>query len=127
MNPAKAERKAFISFMNKNVKTDLETVYFIRSDKFLFNSFFYTLPYKDEFGLPSTNKDWVPESLVKQYIFESTGNRSIAEKIKVIQFADTSEYNNAKIQLSGNDLLIDMNKIFRDYMNEKKQHNTSGK
>ena len=127
VNPAKAERKAFISFMNKNVKTDLETVYFIRSDKFLFNSFFYTLPYKDEFGLPSTNKDWVPESLVKQYIFESTGNRSIAEKIKVIQFADTSEYNNAKIQLSGNDLLIDMNKIFRDYMNEKKQHNTSGK
>ncbi len=44
----------------------------------------------------------------------------MAEKIKVIQFADTGEYNTAKIQISNNDLLIDMNKVFSNYMNERK-------
>ncbi|MEJ0105806.1 MAG: hypothetical protein WDO19_26085 [Bacteroidota bacterium] len=106
--------------MKKNISPGLQTVYFIRADQSMFSRFFHTHTYKDEFGLPSTNKDWVPEPLVKQYLFESTGNRSMAEKIKVIQFADTGEYNTAKIQISNNDLLIDMNKVFSNYMNERK-------
>lgn len=119
VNPLKSEYKAFTNFMKKNMTADKQTVYFIRADRFMFNSFFHSLPYKDEFGLPSTNKDWVPEPLIKQYLLESTGSREIAEKTKVIQFADSTEYNNAHIQLSKNDLLLDINKVFKEYMLEK--------
>jgi hypothetical protein len=78
----------------------------------MFNSFYHTLPYKDEFGAPSTSRDWVPEPLIKQYLLETTGNRKLSEKIKIVQFADSVEFNKAKVQLSPGDLLIDMNKIF---------------
>ncbi|MGC4036540.1 MAG: hypothetical protein QM764_11305 [Chitinophagaceae bacterium] len=119
INPLKNEYKAFTGFMSKNLSENLQTVYFIRADRFMFSPYYHTLPYKDEFGLPSTNKDWVPESLVKQSVFELTGDRHKAEKINVVQFADLAEYKNASIQLSGNDLLVDMNKIFSDYQKEK--------
>ena len=116
INPLKAEYKSFTSFMKRNMTADKQTVYFIRGDKFMFNDYYHTLPYKDEFGLPSTNKDWVPEPLIKQYALESTSDRNLAEKIKVVQFADTAEYNNVHIQLTKNDLLLDMNEVFRKYM-----------
>ncbi|MCW3117615.1 MAG: hypothetical protein JWM28_1697 [Chitinophagaceae bacterium] len=32
----------------------------------------------------------------------------------MVQFADSTEFNHAKIQLSEGDLLIDMNKIFKN-------------
>ena len=117
VNPVKTEHKAFITFMNKNMNAEIDTVYFIRADRFLFSDLFHIRPYKDEFGAPSTNKDWVPEPLVKQYLFESKGNRKQSENIKVIQFADQADFNNSKIQLLKGDLLIDMNKVVRDYMN----------
>jgi hypothetical protein len=116
INPLKAEYQAFTGFMKKNMTTDKQTIYFIRADQFIFNDFYHTLPYKDEFGLPSTNKDWVPAPLIKQYMLESTSDRNLAEKIKVVQFADTSEYNNSHIQMTKNDLLVDMNDVFRRYM-----------
>jgi hypothetical protein len=119
VNPLKAEFKAFAGFMKKNMTAGKQTVYFIRADKFMFNEYYHTLPYKDEFGLPSTNKDWVPEPLIKQYVLESTADKSLAEKIKVVQFADISEYNNAHIQKTKDDLLLDMNEVFRNYMIEK--------
>lgn len=121
VNPLKAEYEAFAVFMKKNMRIDRQTVYFIRADKFMFSPYYHTLPYKDEFGLPSTNKDWVPEPLIKQSVFELTGDRGKGEKIKILQFADTTEFNKANVQLSGNDLLIDINKIFSDYQKEK-QH-----
>lgn len=118
INPLKTEYAAFTDFMNKNWKADKQTVYFIRADQFLFNPFYKTLTYKDEFGLPSANKDWVPEPLIKQYVLESTGNRKLAEAIKVIQFADSAEFNKPHDQLTKNDLLLDMNKVFHEHKNK---------
>jgi len=40
--------------------------------------------FNDEFGVASTFKDWIPEPLIKQLIFEKTKNREITKKVKVI-------------------------------------------
>jgi len=119
VNPVKTEHKAFMADMKSNMNAEIDTVYFIRADRFLFDNLFHTRPYKDEFGLPSTNKDWVPEPLIKQYLFELTGNRKRSEKIKVIQFDNTIDFINARIELSKADLLIDMNGIVPRYVHTK--------
>ncbi|MES1249856.1 MAG: hypothetical protein ABUL46_04185, partial [Chitinophaga rupis] len=48
--------------------------------------------YKDEFGMPSTNKDWTPEPLLKQLVLELTGSRQQAEALKVTQYANMEEW-----------------------------------
>jgi hypothetical protein len=106
--------------MNTNMHAGIDTVYFIRADRFLFTDLFHTRPYKDEFGAPSTSRDWVPEPLIKQYVFESTRNRTASEKLIVKQFEDITEFNNANIHLSKNNLLIDMNKVLAEYVHQSR-------
>jgi hypothetical protein len=42
--------------------------------------------YKDEFGMPSTNKDWTPDPLVRQLLYEFTGSRQRADALNVTSF-----------------------------------------
>jgi hypothetical protein len=88
-------------------------VYFIRADKFLFSPEFHTHVYRDEFGAPSTYRDWVPEPIIKQMIFEITKSRKTAEEISVIQFENAELYNQAKPTLNDS-LVIDMNALFKE-------------
>jgi hypothetical protein len=112
VNPLKKEYKVLKSFMQTHYKAGVDKVYFIRADKFLFTPEFHTSVYRDEFGAPSTYRDWVPEPIVKQLIFELTGSRETAEKISVIQFENAELFAQAKLSLNDNSLFIDMNKLF---------------
>ena len=50
----------------------------------------------DEYGMSSSFFGWVPEALVRQLVFEFTGNRSVAEKLTVRVWV-----NRASFQASG--------------------------
>jgi hypothetical protein len=120
VDPLRSEYKAFSEFIIKHVSLQTTVVYFIRADRFMFSRQFNIQPYKDEFGLPSTNKDWVPEPLVKQFVSEMEGTRPGGEKMKVVQFADSASFTQANIKLSINDLVVDMNKLFSEYWKQKR-------
>ena len=113
INPLKKEYSVLRNFFRKNYKPSVTQVYFIRADKFLFSPQFHTKVYRDEFGAPSTYRDWVPEPIIKQMIFELTENRNIAEKTTVVQFENAAIFDQSpKIIDSVNSLLIDMNLLF---------------
>ncbi|MES1216604.1 MAG: glucosyltransferase domain-containing protein [Bacteroidota bacterium] len=119
VNPLKTEYAAFKDFMSKNTAPPFHTVYFIRAERLMFNSYYFTEPYKDEYGSASTYRDWVPEPIIKQYALEMTGQKEEAGKIKIVQFENANDFNAAKIQLAPGDILIDMNKIFASFMERK--------
>ncbi len=111
--PLKKEYRVLRNFVQSHYRAGISRVYFIRADKFLFTPEFHTRVYRDEFGAPSTYRDWVPEPIIKQMIFEITKNRKIAEETSVIQFENSELFNQAKITPGSNSLIIDINEIFR--------------
>lgn len=114
LSPLQKEYKALQTFMQTHYKPTVQNVYFIRVDKHLFSK----RVYRDEFGLPSTYRDWVPIPIVKQLVLQQTGDRSIAENVNVVQFENGDALNQSGIVLHANDLLIDMNAL---YKNSKKE------
>jgi len=114
INPLKKEYKVLKDFVQSHYRPGINQVYFIRADKFLFSPEFHTHVYRDEFGAPSTYRDWVPQPIIKQMIFEITKSRKIAEEISVIQFENAELFKQAKPTLNGESLVIDMNSVFKE-------------
>ena len=112
INPLKKEYKILRSFVEAHYRPGLREVYFVRADKFLFANQFHTRVYRDEFGAPSTYRDWVPEPITKQLIFEITNSRTMAEKANVIQFENLDLFTKSKPVLDSSSLFIDMNELF---------------
>jgi hypothetical protein len=112
INPLQKEYKVLRSFVQTNYKSGIRNVYFIRADKSLFRSTFHLNIYRDEFGVPSTYRDWVPEPIIKQMVFEITKNRKIAEEINVIQFENAELFNQSKPSLDSTTLVVNMNDLF---------------
>jgi len=111
--PLKKEYEVLRRFFEVNYKPSMTSVYFIRADKFLFSHQFNTKVYRDEFGAPSTFRDWVPEPMVKQMIFELTGQRSVAERTIVKQFENRMSFDRSAMPPTDtNSLVIDMNLLF---------------
>lgn len=115
--PVAKEYKLLRTYVQQQYTAGLNKVYFLRPPENLFYKEFQVHPYRDEFGVPSTFRDWVPEPLVKQIIFELTGSKSIAEKIEVVQFTEAASFNKQVEQKEDHTLAIDMAAIF--YAGEK--------
>jgi len=113
INPLKKEYRVLKNFVQTHYNPGITQVYFIRADKFLFAPEFHTRVYRDEFGAPSTYRDWVPDPIIKQLVYELTGDREIAEKISVIQFENPDSFKRTRPVLNSNTLFIDMNQLFK--------------
>ncbi|MBN8675070.1 MAG: hypothetical protein J0L56_13110 [Chitinophagales bacterium] len=111
VHPLKNEYSNFNNYMESRIPTLGDTVYFIRADKKLFTSLYSIRSTGDEFGNPSTTRDWVPEPLIRQIVIEKTGNRIKAEQIKVIQFSSNEEFEKYKATIRSPVFVINMNSI----------------
>lgn len=111
VRPLKKEYGNFRTYLESRIPTLPDTVYFIRADKKLFTSLYSIRSTGDEFGSPSTTRDWVPEPLIRQIVMEKTGNRKKAEKIKVIQFSNNEEFEKYKAAVPSPAFVIDMKSI----------------
>jgi hypothetical protein len=112
INPLKEEQRVLTSYLRNNYTSKVKVICFIRPPEFLFKSRYGINPYTDEFGVPSTFKDWTPDPLLRQIITEITADRSAAEKIDIIQFAGKRELNEKKAAFGPGCLVIDMDTIF---------------
>jgi hypothetical protein len=69
--------------------------------------------YKDEFGQPSTNKDWTPDPLMRQLVYELTGSRQQAAALKVTQCSVDDFHDNSSFHKEGV-LLINASQLLND-------------
>jgi len=89
-----------------------DTIIFIRADAKLFQQLYGVKSYKDEFGAPSTLRDWTPENLTRQIIKEKNGTEA-ANDVTIYQFADMSGYNDSMKIKPLKPVLIDMNELLK--------------
>jgi len=111
IKPLTTEYKLFHSDFQTRYTSAVVNVYFIRAGENAFQKKFGIRSANDEIGRPSTSRDWVPEHLVKQTVFELTKDREKANQIKIVQFATKEEFLQSHPRLNPGDLLIDMNEL----------------
>jgi hypothetical protein len=89
-----------------------DTIIFIRADATLFQRMYGIKSYKDEFGAPSTLRDWVPENLTRQLILEKQ-SYAVATAVTFYQFADLNSYNESMKVKPAKHYLINMNEVLK--------------
>jgi hypothetical protein len=99
------------AFIDKNYKPDINTIYFIQPHEEFFVKRYGITRSWDEFGVPSTFFNWVPEFFVKQVIVEKTGNHETAEKMITKQWPGEKEFRESALPLSQNIMLVDVEDI----------------
>lgn len=111
ISPLKKEYQAVHTYFQQNYDSSKTTIYFVRPPDNLFKKLYNQNLYKDEFGLPSTHKEWTPEPLIKQMVLEATGNRAKAQQTPVINLA-YEERDSVKAEAGS--IVIDVEKVLVD-------------
>lgn len=114
LQPVQYEYKLVRAYIEKQYTPEINKIYFIRPPENLFYTHFNIRTYRDEFGEPSTYKDWTPIPLVKQIIFEKTHSRKTAEETEVVQFADTAEFNSQVTTKDSHTMVVDVAAVFNN-------------
>lgn len=111
LNPVAEEYSMLKKFITQHYQPGTLTINFICPAENSFEKKYGLTTSWDEFGVPSTAKKWVPEPLIKQLVFEQTGNRQTAEKLIVKSWVDKAAFENAADTTSKGVLLIDMEEM----------------
>jgi len=111
LNPIKNEYRQVRNYLETNYNSSINTFYFIRPHEEFFVRKYHITRSWDEFGVPSTFFNWVPEFFVKQVIFEKTGDRSLAEDLIVKHWLGKEEFTKSAPQLAQNIMVIDTEEI----------------
>ena len=107
--PLEKEYAVLHTYLMQHGSNETEAVFFKRPPVNLFKPAFGVNYYTDEFGYPSTEKDWTPEPLIKQLFYEKTGSREKARLLPVESFAAGTYL---QTDSTVNMLLIDMQQLF---------------
>jgi hypothetical protein len=108
IDPLQVEYSLLKNVITTQYQPGITTIYFISPDENAFKEKYGVTPSWDEFGIPSTAKNWAPEPIIKQLIFEKTGDRKSAEKITVKSWPSKLAFENSGTILPQGGLLIDM-------------------
>jgi hypothetical protein len=119
LNPVKNEYTQVRAFIENNYKPDVNSIYFIQPHEDFFVRTYHITRSWDEFGVPSTFFDWVPEFFVKQVVFEKTGSRQTAEKLIIKHWLGKETFLNSNPPLSKDVLLIDVEEIITANLGNK--------
>jgi hypothetical protein len=110
--PLRDEYAAVRQVVVSRYSSHIKKVVFVLADEDGFLPHYGVRHYKDEFGLPSTYKDWTPEPLVKQIVYEMTGDRQQADRLQIVMYRKTSEIPDKAVLNDPAVLFIDAHTLF---------------
>ena len=108
LKPVKAETAALTTFIKQHYHPGIQTIHFIRPSEDFMAEKYQVNRSMDEFGVPTSCMSWVPEPLVKQLVYETTGNRQQALQLVVKQWASKEEYTRSGENINSSILLVDV-------------------
>jgi hypothetical protein len=110
--PVEKEYAALRTYFMDNYQEGTEAIFFVRPPVNLFKPAFGVNYYTDEFGYPSTEKDWTPEPLVKQLIYEKMKSKEKARQVPFESFSAVSLVSYTVTDTTVKVLTIDMQAVF---------------
>lgn len=108
LKPIQKEYKAAKSYMQQHYNNRITTVYFIMPAQDAFQQQYGLHQSMDEFGVPSTSFEWVPENFAQQLVYEKTGNRETAQKLTVKYWKDADAFAASGERVTDSILVVNM-------------------
>jgi hypothetical protein len=115
--PVKEEYMAVKNYIQQHYNKNITTVFFIEAPEDAFRKKYRLQTSMDEFGVPSTYFDWVPDNLTRQLVYEKTGNREIAGKLTIKNWNDPESFAQANERVTENTLVVNMPEIINSLPN----------
>jgi len=112
VRPFNAEYNAVKATVDARYTARIKNVVFVLAEEDGFLQSLHVRHHKDEFAMPSTYKDWTPEPLVKQIVYELTGSRQQAATLKVSVYHSAGEIPDRSILSHDDVLFIDAQTLF---------------
>jgi hypothetical protein len=112
VRPFSEEYRTVKTAVSSRYNAQIKNVVFVLADEDGFLPGLGIRHQKDEFAMPSTYKGWTPEPLVKQIVYELTGNRHEAEMLKVSVYRNASEIPDRSILGRSDVMFIDAHTLF---------------
>lgn len=112
IQPLRKEYSLLRQYFNAHYNPAISAIYILRPPEDLFYDKFSIRAYKDEFGIPSTFKDWTPEPLFKQFILETTNEREKSEKTNIIEYTNKDSFALEEKNKKTKSLYIDIPSLF---------------
>lgn len=107
LRPVENEYRAVRAYIETKYTPGIKTIYFVRPPEDLFRKQYSVVSSWDEFGVPSTFFQWVPEYFCKQVILEKTEDRRLAEGIGVQSWLAREKYAAAVPPVTDSILVLD--------------------
>jgi len=95
LRPAVDEYTSLKTFIDRNYRPEISSVDYIRSPEGLVRDKYRVASSWDEYGFSSSYFAWVPDPVVRQLVFEKTGDRALAEKLDIRVWVDEEGYKNS--------------------------------
>jgi hypothetical protein len=111
--PVRHEYAQLRTYLERNFTPGIQNVYFIRPEENFFVKQYHITRSWDEFGVPSTFFDWVPEFFCRQIIYEKTKDRQLAEKVVIKEWLGEKAFRDSKAVILPNTLLIPAEEIIK--------------
>jgi len=83
VRPLQQEYATVKNELMQKLTSKTDSVVYVQPPEHGFISAFGIAGSWDEFGIPATAKPWVPDPLIRQLVFEITGNRQRAEQLVI--------------------------------------------
>jgi hypothetical protein len=113
LKPVRDEYVQLRSFVEKTYSPQVRKYYFIRPrEEFRVQQLGITRSW-DEFGVPSSFFNWVPEFFIKQVIYEKTGDRAFADSIVVKHWLGLKEFEASGEEKLPNSVFIDVEQLLK--------------
>ena len=112
--PVKNEYRVLKSYTDASYHSNIKTIYFIRPPENLFRQTLHVTASWDEFGVPSSFFEWVPEFFVRQVVYEKTNNRKLGESLLIKNWLGKDAYNAAVPIFADSVLVIDAGKLLAE-------------
>jgi hypothetical protein len=111
LQPIQQEYTGVKNYFQQHYNKNITTVFFIKAPEDAFRRKYKLQTSMDEFGIPFTFFSWVPEHLMRQLVYEKTGNRDIASQLTVKYWDNAESFSASGEQVTANTLLVNMPEI----------------
>jgi hypothetical protein len=111
LQPVHEEYAAVKDYVQQHYNKNITTVYFIKAAEDGFRTKYHIQLSMDEFGMPSTYPDWVPEPLTRQLVYEKTGKRETANQLSIKYWEDADSFSKSGEPVTANTLVVNVPEI----------------
>jgi hypothetical protein len=108
LQPVQEEYKIVKDYIQQQYNNKITTVYFIKAPEDAFRKKYQIQSSMDEFGVPSTFVDWVPDNFTRQMVFEKTQNRKTADQLTIKYWEDAKSFSKSGEPVTEHTLLVNV-------------------